>query len=146
MKNRLHRISAALLAAALFFQIAACGTLLYPERRGQQPGRIDVGVAVLDGVGLLFFVVPGIVAFAVDFATGAIFLPPGQTKSEVFALKDLNEENIEGVILNATGKTVDLNHPDLVVIPLNGPWDLPGQYAKWTSSVERSSTVAVIKD
>jgi len=55
--------------------LSGCGTILYPERRGQTGGRIDVGVAVLDGVGLLLFLVPGLVAFAIDFSTGAIYLP-----------------------------------------------------------------------
>jgi hypothetical protein len=32
-------------------------------------------MVALDGVGLLFFFVPGIIAFAVDFMTGAIYLP-----------------------------------------------------------------------
>jgi hypothetical protein len=55
-----------------------CGTILYPERRGQRAGELDVGVALLDAVGLLIFFVPGVVAFAVDFSTGAIYLPRGQ--------------------------------------------------------------------
>jgi hypothetical protein len=60
---------------------SSCGTLLYPERHGQSHGRIDPGVAILDGVGLLLFVVPGLVAFGVDFATGAIYLPSRRTAS-----------------------------------------------------------------
>lgn len=55
---------------------AGCGTILYPERRGQPAGRLDWGVVALDGVGLLLFFVPGVIAFAVDFATGSIYLPP----------------------------------------------------------------------
>lgn len=57
---------------------SGCGTILYPERRGQPAGRIDWGVVALDAVGLLFFFVPGVIAFAVDFSTGAIYLPPGR--------------------------------------------------------------------
>jgi hypothetical protein len=49
--------------------------LLHPERNGQTGGRIDPAIAILDGVGLLVFVIPGLVAFGVDFATGAIYLP-----------------------------------------------------------------------
>src|SRR5215813_12542884 len=56
--------------------LTSCGTILYPERRGQPCGRLDVGVVALDGVGLLAFLVPGVIAFVVDFATGAIYLPP----------------------------------------------------------------------
>src|SRR5262249_7729458 len=67
---------AATLTLGLAFFLASCGTLLYPERRGQPVGRLDVGVVALDGVGLLLFLVPGVIAFLVDFATGAIYLPP----------------------------------------------------------------------
>ena len=53
-----------------------CGTLLHSERRGQpHSNQIDWKIAALDGLGLLLFFVPGVVAFAVDFYTGAIYLP-----------------------------------------------------------------------
>lgn len=64
-------------AAGAFSLVAGCGTILYPERRHQPPGgNLDWGIVALDGVGLLLFLIPGVIAFAVDFATGAIFLPP----------------------------------------------------------------------
>ncbi len=66
--------SAAILAAAL----SGCGTLLYPERKGQSGGRIDPAVAILDGVGLLLFLIPGLIAFAVAFSNGTIYLPGGR--------------------------------------------------------------------
>lgn len=72
---RLKPLASALLTTALVAQLSACGTLFYPERRGQMTGEIDPAVAVLNGIGLLLYVVPGVVAFAVDFATGAIYLP-----------------------------------------------------------------------
>lgn len=50
---------------------------MYPERRGQRTGTLDPGIVLLDGLGLLLFFVPGVIAFAVDFATGAIYLPEG---------------------------------------------------------------------
>ena len=54
-----------------------CGTILHGERIGQPHSRdIDWGVAALNGLGLVLFFVPGVIAFAVDFYTGAIFLPP----------------------------------------------------------------------
>ena len=56
-----------------------CGTILYPERKNQSAGRLDWGVVALDAVGLLFFLVPGVIAFAVDFNNGTIYLPPGGT-------------------------------------------------------------------
>lgn len=72
---RLKPLAAILLTTAMTTQLAACGTLFYPERRGQISGQIDSGVAILNAIGLLFYFVPGAIAFAVDFATGAIYLP-----------------------------------------------------------------------
>jgi hypothetical protein len=66
------------LLACVFFTVTACGTILYPERRNQQAGRIDSDIVILDAIGLIFFFVPGVIAFAVDFATGAIYLPRGE--------------------------------------------------------------------
>jgi len=62
-------------------QLAACGTIIYPERRGQTHGAIDPGVVALNAVGLILFLVPGVVAFGVDFVTGSIYLPGGKTAS-----------------------------------------------------------------
>lgn len=39
---------------------------------------IDWKIAALDGLGLLFFFIPGVIAFAVDFHNGTIYLPPGE--------------------------------------------------------------------
>jgi len=74
---RVRRIGNAAICLALCAALG-CGTILYPDRRGQRAGEVDVGIVLLDAVGLLFFFVPGVVAFAVDFSTGAIYLPKGQ--------------------------------------------------------------------
>ena len=55
------------ICAVLMVQLMGCGTILYPERKGQNSGRIDTGVVLLDGIGLLLFVIPGVIAFAFDF-------------------------------------------------------------------------------
>jgi hypothetical protein len=56
--------------------LTGCGTLLHSERSGRpHSNQIDWRIAALDGLGLLLFFVPGVVAFAVDFYTGAIYLP-----------------------------------------------------------------------
>ena len=72
---RLKALASILLSTTLVTQLSACGTVFYPERRGQIGGEIDPGVAILNGIGLLFYVIPGLVAFAVDFTTGAIYFP-----------------------------------------------------------------------
>ena len=61
--------------------LVGCGTILHPERRGQRAGNLDCGVILLDGLGLLLFFVPGVIAFAVDFGTGAIYLPEGEVQA-----------------------------------------------------------------
>lgn len=55
-----------------------CGTVLHPERRGQPAGPLDWKIVALDAIGLLLFFIPGVIAFAVDFTTGTIYLPPDQ--------------------------------------------------------------------
>ena len=115
-----------LIAFILLLQAAGCGTIIYPERRGQAGGRIDPGVAILDGVGLLIFLIPGIIAFGVDFATGAIYLP-GKTakqgtpvnKSDMAVIKvnpdDMSLALLEEILERQTGKKIDLsaNHVEV---------------------------------
>ena len=67
MNNTAMKMLNVLVCAVLIVQLTGCGTLLYPERRGQKAGHVDVGVALLDGIGLFFFIIPGIIAYAVDF-------------------------------------------------------------------------------
>jgi hypothetical protein len=115
--RRWGRIAGTLSAGGAVF-LASCGTVLYPERRGQPAGRLDVGVVVLDGIGLLLFLVPGVIAFAVDFATGAIYLPPeyvlhapwmGAELCKVHVdPAELTPERVEATVREQTGKAVSL--------------------------------------
>ena len=64
-------------AAGAVSRVAGCGTIMHPERRyAPNDGHLDWGVVALDTLGLLLFFLPGVIAFAVDFTTGAIYLPP----------------------------------------------------------------------
>lgn len=74
-------LKGAVIGAAIV-AISGCGTLFHPERKGQLGGNIDPAVAVANGVGLLFFIVPGVIAYAVDFSNGTIYLP-GRTSSDI---------------------------------------------------------------
>ena len=67
------KLLAASVIAALSAPVAGCGTILYPERRGQTGGHVDTGVVVMDGLWLLLFIVPGVVAFIVDFSNGTVY-------------------------------------------------------------------------
>ena len=59
--NKFIKAGCLFINAVLIVQLAGCGTILYPERKGQKSGRIDAGVAVLDGIGLLLFIIPGVI-------------------------------------------------------------------------------------
>lgn len=72
--TRLKQLTTLLLVAGVM-HLSACGYFLYPERRGQDEGQIDTAVALLDAAGLLIGIIPGVIAFAVDIATGTIYLP-----------------------------------------------------------------------
>jgi hypothetical protein len=64
-------------SATILPTLTGCGSIFYPERVGQpRIGPLDWKVVALDGLGLLLFFVPGVVAFVVDFYNGTIFLPP----------------------------------------------------------------------
>src|SRR5438132_11593059 len=75
MQEKLQKVFKVAITSVLVFQLAGCGTLFYPERRGQVPGRLDAGIVILDAIGLLFFIIPGAIAFAIDFGDGCIYLP-----------------------------------------------------------------------
>ncbi|HUG91585.1 MAG TPA: hypothetical protein VML55_12160 [Planctomycetaceae bacterium] len=107
------------LAAGATLSSVSCGTLLFPERRGQRGGRLDPTVILLDGLLLLLFVVPGVIAFAVDIYTGAIYLPPyeyghvtpadfdRQTWHRVDVdRRDLTPGRVEQVVFERTGHRV----------------------------------------
>lgn len=97
MRGALRRTLKGGLVGVLLLQLTACGTILYPERRGQADGRLDAGVVVLDAVGLLLFLVPGVIAFAVDFSTGAIYLPHGKRSDleEIIGGAEIGEHGLD---------------------------------------------------
>ncbi len=78
-----QRIVGLFLAALLTAPFSSCGTLMFHERQdAPHSGKLDPNVLILDGFGLLLFVIPGLVAFGLDFHTGAIYLPPGVEEGE----------------------------------------------------------------
>lgn len=77
LKSKLKIFTTAVVCGAML-NLTACGTIMHPERKGQVDGRIDPGIAALNAVGLLFWFIPGVIAFAVDFSNGTIYLPGGE--------------------------------------------------------------------
>jgi hypothetical protein len=118
------------LAAILLCQMIGCGTLIYPEGKGQTGGRIDPGIAILDAAGLLLFIIPGVIAFGVDFTTGAIYLPSKAAKANtatgqdgIVVIKvnpeDLNFATLEKALQAQTGEDIRLTFDELQVCRLN---------------------------
>lgn len=120
---RCKKLLAATVVTCMLSNIAGCGVLLYPERQGQKGGHIDVQVALLNGIGLVFFLVPGLVAFAIDFHQGTIYLPNTYgallENNEGFAHDHglhsiklegaINAQTVERVVLEQAGVHIDLS-------------------------------------
>jgi len=78
-----RKIACLFLATIALFPATSCGTLLFPERQHElHSGKLDPNVVLLDALGLLLWIVPGLVSFGVDFYTGSIYLPPGVERGE----------------------------------------------------------------
>jgi len=134
MEQKFPKVLNVTVTALLVFQLTGCGTLLYPERRGQLAGHLDAGVVILDAIGLLFFIIPGVIAFAVDFSNGTIYLPtPGKTviiqhsaqlKQIKFDPKHTSLAQIEKIIKDQTGYTVKLTQENVRVSRLRSEKDM----------------------
>lgn len=138
MDNSLRKSLNVLISITLIFQLVGCGTILHPERKGQRSGRIDVGIALLDGLGLLFFFIPGIIAYAVDFSNGTIYLPGGPLSS--FEIENIKEvkfdskkssmKSIERIIKNETGYDVKLYKSKMQIVKLRSSEDMLAHFAQ----------------
>lgn len=118
------RLIGGALVVSLLAQLTACGSIFYPDRRGQiqGSGRMDPAIVVLDAVGLLFYIIPGVIAFAVDFATGAIYLPSGKQaqidpqklQPAVKADGTVDNAKLQAIIQTELGRTLPLDDPRLI--------------------------------
>lgn len=115
-----------LLIALVASQITACGSIFYPDRRGQIDGKIDPLIAGLDAVGLLFYIVPGAVALGVDFTTGAIYFPKNRYTVLPDKLQDLrgaagqiNRYQLQVLIEQETGQHISLTDPQIQISTAN---------------------------
>ena len=63
---------------SLLLSLNSCGTLLKPNRVNKpHSNQADYKIVLLDGLGLLLFVIPGVIAYIVDYSNGTLFLPGG---------------------------------------------------------------------
>lgn len=111
----------AIVIAAITTSLAGCGTIFYPERKGQLSGDIDPAVAIADGIGLLFYIIPGVIAYAIDFSNGTIYLPGTSTAGveTLHFVDELDTRTLERMIAERTGKQVHLDDELLRVEPVD---------------------------
>ena len=148
MTKQLSIILERSIIAVLVFQLVGCGTLFYPERRGQKAGHLDVGIVVLDAIGLLFFLIPGIIAFAVDFSNGTIYLPAAigpkvQLREIKFDPKRTDLAEIEKIIKDETGYAVKLRKNNVQVSRLNSQEDMMQHFAQNLPEVQNSRLASI---
>lgn len=108
---QVRRWMVALTIVAITTTLAGCGTVFYPERKGQPSGRVDPAVAIADGVGLLFYIIPGVIAYAIDFSNGTVYLPSRDT-AQVDTLHfedELDTQTLESVLAERTDGAVRLD-------------------------------------
>ena len=116
------RVTGGVLTLTLLAQLSACGTILYPERRGQIDGKVDIAVVGMDAIGILFFVIPGLIAFGIDFATGAIYLPGGHQASlapehlreAIGADGQVDALKLKAILHRELGRDLPLDDPRLI--------------------------------
>lgn len=141
IKKEFVKMFCIVISVMLIIQLVGCGYFLYPERRGQKSGRIDPGVAILDGLGLLLFIVPGVIAFAVDFTNGTIYFPRGSRRSfmspgaeNTVAIRvnpaDLNEKMIEEIVRKQAGCSIRFDRRNVEVYQLDGSENIEARLAE----------------
>lgn len=114
---------------AISSQLFSCGYVLHPDRRGQTSGKVDYAIVGLDAIGLLFFVVPGLIALGVDIVSGTIYLPNSSKGLSSLDFNDaqkiqidpknISKESIAAAVKAKTGIDIDLNDPRVVIIANN---------------------------
>ena len=127
-----RRVIATGLAAGAASLLSSCGTIIYPDRVNQEERRkLDPLVIILDGVGLFFFIIPGVIAFAVDFTTGAIYLPEGKESGDkertifddlsvhIHPGGKLNQRDVEHIVSRVSGVDIDLARDDVHAVKLD---------------------------
>ena len=132
MRSPLCRMFERSIIALLVFQLIGCGTIFYPERKGQKAGRLDGGVVIMDAIGLFFFLIPGVIAFAVDFNNGTIYLPAStrvQLRQIKFDPKHTSLAKVEKIIKNETGRSVHLTQGNMQVSRLNSKEEMMARFA-----------------
>lgn len=103
------------LVASFAFIAAGCGTLFKSERIGKaSSNRIDAAILVLDCCGLLFGLIPGVVALVLDFNNKTVYfsatevsgMPNSAENMVALKVENMSEEAIAAALSEALGREV----------------------------------------
>ena len=131
MISRLKRFLSTVILVTMLVSLTSCGYFLYPERRYQQKGELDYPIVILDGSSLLFAAVTGqaaiavigVVALAVDFTSGSVYLPAKDKKAglEVFPFdntRPLAKADLESILSEYSGSPVHIDADSIAVVDM----------------------------
>ena len=80
MLNKNNKGFLLVLLLCSFIMLSSCGTILKSQNNFKRHSdRYDYFILGLDLAGLCLFIVPGVIAFAVDHSTGALYLSPSES-------------------------------------------------------------------
>ncbi len=112
--------------------LSSCGTVIYPGRVNRKKhGGLDPSIVILDGIGLFVFIIPGLIAFAVDFGSGALYFPAGKDhhdpertifdewKKEASKTGKMDQRTIERFLSDKTGRSIRLDEETVLVQELD---------------------------
>ena len=109
------------LSRRLLMPLALCCAAAAPLAPAWAEGKIDPVVAGLNAVGILFYVIPGLIAFGIDFATGAIYLPNNQYSLAPEKLQDaigtdgrVDNLKLKAILQRELGRDLPLDDPRLI--------------------------------
>ena len=106
-RRNLRRAVALLSLAAL---LPSCARIIHPERVGNNSGVVDVGPLVIDIVLFIPGLIPGLIAIAVDFGSGAIYVQNDAAalgeEGRRLALVTLESGEHEIVLLDPSGEVL----------------------------------------
>ena len=145
MLKKFGMVLKVLLCAVFILQAVSCGTILYPKRIGQRGGYVDPAVCIMDGLCCLVFLVPGVIAFAVDFSNGTIYLPGGRdgvidlknSKKISFDARNSTMADIGNIVSRQTGFDIKLNRPDVKIYSFSSFTDMDAHFAVISPASDR---------
>jgi hypothetical protein len=144
MKMNLKKMVAGIVFLVCLVTFSSCGYFLYPERRGQTGGNIDVAILALDCAGFFFGILPGAIALAVDFSSGAIYLPAGKTRDIKVTYVDktmlTKEGYLEKVLSKELGKDIHLDG-DMILVKSNPGEDVKATLSYLNNNISNYSTI-----